>query len=124
MNIKDFDKIFKRFEYKQIFLYGLGNISKIILEKTKLNIEGLIADKKNIGFEKKIYGKKIFQVNDIIKLKKYKLYNKSESSILVIIAASDINSKIIYEEIKYLKEFKINIFFLNGETEIEKKKDL
>ena len=117
MNIKNFDKIFNRFAYKKIFLYGLGSTSKNILKKTNLNIQGLIADKKNIGFKKELYGKKIFQVNDIIKFKKYKLYNKSESSILIIIAASNINSKIIYEEIKYLKELKINIFFLNGKTE-------
>ena len=122
MNIKNFDKIFNRFAYKQIFLYGLGNTSKNILKKTNLNIQGLIADKKDIGFKKILYSKKIFQVNDIIKFKKYKLYNKSESSILIIIAASNINSKIIYEEIKYLKEFKINIFFLNGKTEIESNK--
>ena len=99
---KNFKKIFIRFKHKPIVLYGHGETTKEIIYNNKdFNIAGIYAEKK--GQKKYLYDTKLLSFKEIKLLK----------PIIIIAAKKDLtgdiqeNSKIIFKEIEFLKNFGI-----------------
>ena len=91
--MKNFSKIFYRIRHQDIILYGLGEISrKIIDENPNFNIIGVCGKKKHITKKKLFNGKKIYNESQIIKIKKYNI-RRNYGNCSIIICASIPNSK-------------------------------
>ena len=101
---KVFEKKFKRHQHKKIVLYGLGQSTKAILEKTKgFQFVGLLSPEAgDIG--KQFFGITVLAFENVIDI----------CPIVIIVAREEVEQTIL-REISYLnKNHGIKIFFKNG----------
>jgi len=103
-SLQEFESKFSRLKHKNLVLYGLGPLTKKIIDHALgYKIVGLMHNNENfIGSY--FYNKKILSVNQIKKIKP-----------VIIIATNKKNTAAqIFEEIKYLKKNNISIYLSNG----------
>ena len=95
---------FDRLKHRDIVLYGLGPLTKMILEKTKdFNIMGLLSNEKtDIG--KKYYGLNVLSINEIIE----------HRPIVIIVARTEIEQLILKDLLILKEKYNIEIYFKEG----------
>lgn len=90
---------YSKYINKKVAIYGSGNHTKLLLEKItplNLNIVGIIDDISEVTMDSK-FGYNIYKVKDII------------DKIDTIIISSDVYQEVIYDRIKYLEQYGIDI---------------